>query len=70
MPAIYVLDAKLLFNTGLFSPGRKAQSHLGSSELLRAIEFYGIHEDHHGGGRGHKPALKLELVRIVMGKQE
>lgn len=66
--AIYVPDAKLLFNADLFSPGRKAQSRLWSSELLRAIDFYGLDVAWHVGGHGHGKAPHQQLIDTAAGR--
>lgn len=63
--AVYVPDAKLLFNTDLYSPGRKTQSKLWTSELLRAIEFHGIDVKHHVGGHGMGSESHENFIQIV-----
>lgn len=63
--AIYVPDAKLLYNTDLFSLGREIQNPVYEEELVRGIEFYGIDVSEHIGGHGHGTKPHDELVSIV-----
>lgn len=63
--AIYVPDAKLLYNTDLYSPGREIQNPVYEEELLSAIEFYGIDIAEHVGGHGRGTKPHNELVTIV-----
>ncbi len=60
--AIYVPDAKMLYNTDLYSPGRPTQKRLWSSELLRAVEFYGLDVETHAGGHGFGTKPHSDLV--------
>lgn len=60
--AIYVPDAKTLYNTDLYSPGRPTQKRLWASELLRAVEFYGLDVETHAGGHGFGTKPHDDLV--------
>lgn len=63
--AIYVPDAKMLYNTDLYSPGRDTQNPVYEEELVRGIEFYGIDVVEHVGGHGHGIKPHDELVSNV-----
>ena len=60
--AIYVPDAKMLYNTDLYSPGRPTQKQLWASEFLRGIEFYGLDVETHAGGHGFGTKPHSDLV--------
>jgi len=63
--ATYIPDAKLLFNSDLYSPGRPTQKKLWAKELLDAINFYGIDVETHVGGHGMGTRPNQELVELT-----
>ncbi len=48
----YVPDARLVFTTDLYSPGRARQNDLWISELVASIKFHGIEVERYVGGHG------------------
>lgn len=60
--ALYLPDAKMLYNTDLYSPGRPTQKRLWASELLQAVEFYGLDVETHAGGHGFGTKPHSDLV--------
>lgn len=65
MLAVYVPDARLLYNSDLYSPGRAIQQPVWAEELLAATRFYGLDIALHLGGHGKGTLPHQALVDLV-----
>lgn len=65
MLMVHVPDARLLFDSDLYSPGRQAQNPQWARELHDAIAYYGLDVATLVGGHGHGTEPMAALKRFV-----
>ncbi|RMD87080.1 MAG: MBL fold metallo-hydrolase [Alphaproteobacteria bacterium] len=65
MLIVHVPDARLLFDSDLYSPGRQAQNPQWARELYDAITYYGLDVATLVGGHGHGTEPIAALAKLV-----